>query len=95
MAAEVSKQPGDLTVLTVVEHINDPKKFAIMGKFKGYRKQIILARIGEGDDDPRTPETIKTTAESVAKEIQSLYSIDAFIRHREHKKTASTEKVAD
>ncbi|MCV9963895.1 hypothetical protein OIU34_18625 [Pararhizobium sp. BT-229] len=90
MAGKASKlQNGDLAVLTVVEHIDNPKRYAIMGKFKGSRKEIILARVGEGDDDPRAPETIKTTAECVAKEIQSLYSLNAFLRRKETEKATS------
>ena len=83
MAHETSKlQTSDLEVLTVVEHIDNPKKYAIMGQFKGSSKEIILARVGEGDDDPRAPETIKTTAEHVAKEILSLYGLNAFLRQK-------------
>lgn len=81
MARDTSKlQTGDLEVLTVVEHIDNPKKYAIMGQFKGSSEDIILARVGEGDNDPRPPETIKTTAECVAKEIVSLYGLNAFLR---------------
>lgn len=90
MARKTSKfQDGDLTVLTVVEHIDNPKRYAIMGKFKGSRKEIILARVGEGDDDPRAPETIKTTAECVAKEIRSLYSLNALLRRNEAEKATA------
>jgi hypothetical protein len=90
MARKTSKfQNGDLTVITVVEHIDNLKRYAIMGKFKGSSKEIILARVGEGDDDPRAPETIKTTAECVAKEIQSLYSLNALLRRNEAEKVTA------
>ncbi|MCZ7861493.1 hypothetical protein O9X98_08785 [Agrobacterium salinitolerans] len=82
-------QTGDLETITVVEHIDNPKKYAIMGKFKGSSEEIILARVGEGDDDPRLPATIETTAECVAKEIVSLYGLNALLRQRTGSATSS------
>jgi hypothetical protein len=92
MARKTSQlQKGDLEFVTITEHIDSPKKYAIMGKFKGSRKEIILARVGEGDDDPRAPETIKMTAEGVAKEIVSLYGLNAFLRRNESSASLARE----
>jgi hypothetical protein len=95
MARNSSKlQKGDLEVLTTVNDIHNAKRYAIMGKFKGIRKEIILARIGEGDADPRSPETIETTAECVAKEILSLYGLNARLR-RDKAKNSTPIKTRD
>jgi hypothetical protein len=72
---------GDLETLTVVEHDSIIKKFAIMGQFKGSDDEIILARIGEGPDDPRSEDIVRLTAESVAEEITGLYGRMAALRH--------------
>lgn len=74
---------GDLATIYIVEHASDPKKYLIEGKFKGIKKPLILARVGEGSEDPRSEDTIKQTAEYVAKEIRDTYALNAFVRRNE------------
>jgi len=74
-------QNGDLVSVELTEHSEIPKKWAVFGQFKGSRKKVILARIGEGEDDPRDPEVVKLTAEHVCKYIVDLYATMAMLRH--------------
>jgi hypothetical protein len=75
-------QKGDLVELTVTEHIDDNKRFAIMGRFEGSTVEHILARVGEGKDDIREPEIIKYLAECVAEEINRTYGTFRMVRDR-------------
>jgi hypothetical protein len=73
---------GDLSEIIVTEHQDDPKRYAIFGRFKGYRKKHILARVGEGEGDHRSAKDIKTTADIMAGALKDHYADQAFLRAR-------------
>jgi len=77
-------QKGDLSLIEIVEHVDDPKRYIITGKFKGTKGEVIFARVGEGVDDPRSATAIAYTAEIIAKELQETYALDAFLRRNKN-----------
>lgn len=82
---------GDLEHCTLVEHIENPKRYLVTGTFVGSSEEIILCRIGEGDDDPRSPETIRITAEHIQRAVISLYSTNAMLSRRKEREGAVSE----
>ncbi len=72
-------QKGDLAELNIVQHIDDDKRFCIQGRFKGFRKWHILARVGEGKNDFRSVQEIEKMAQSICGNIQEDYALKAFM----------------
>lgn len=73
-------QAGDLEFVEMTQHSDIPKTWGIFGIFKGSNESVLLARIGEGSNDPRSEELIKLTVERVTETIIDLYGTMAFLR---------------